>query len=90
MGHLRRRVESNHNARPLHPRRGVMMQVREFYAISSFCPTSADGLQKVRCARVVVIAPDPLQHPAAHSDLHVNVNLQANPCNLIVSRLLQR
>jgi hypothetical protein len=35
---------------------------------------------RVKCVRVTAIAPDPLQ-PRAHSDLHVNVNLQGDPCN---------
>ena len=35
---------------------------------------------RVKCVRVTAIAPNPLQ-PWAHSDLHVNVNLQGDPCN---------
>ena len=38
------------------------------------------SMRKVKCVRVTAIAPDPLQ-PWAHSDLHVNVNLQGDLCN---------
>src|SRR6516164_3614844 len=42
--------------------------------------TAIDAAEYGPCVRVTTIAPDPLQ-PRAHSDLHVNVNLQGDPCN---------